>query len=276
MRDMFSHKITTPEHWYMLMQPTVFPKSSMTYELIVGDQVVTPTYDPHCLNDVSGGCHPVQIISAERLVKPDTGPAEGRKIATTLKNKPGIAEHVIEEEAWECIWTELIINKKGLKTFIDREGVTERDYNFSEEMLAEMLTELDRVINKYSSTEWYWRQTSKDLVELLVEHRALIQEEYDETVAGRRVLKESDFLGPKERRRRKLQRIKNERQEAKKSGEFMSRQHGRHMLDPDEENQKDYNGFYEAVERKLLENRKMKIKSEVFEDDAKVRSLFFH
>ena len=28
--------------------------------------------------------------------------------------------------------------KKGLKTFIDREGVEERDYNFSEEMLSEI------------------------------------------------------------------------------------------------------------------------------------------
>ena len=26
LRDIFSHKITTPEHWNMLMMPTVYPK----------------------------------------------------------------------------------------------------------------------------------------------------------------------------------------------------------------------------------------------------------
>jgi hypothetical protein len=56
MRDIFTHKITTPEHWYMLMMPTVYGKDDVAYDKIVGDQVVTPTYDPHCVNDVSGSC----------------------------------------------------------------------------------------------------------------------------------------------------------------------------------------------------------------------------
>ena len=123
---MFTHKITTPEHWYMLMQPTRYTKYEMTYDKIVGnDTIVTPSYDPHCINDVSGGCEPLDIISAEKLVELSTGPAEGRKIAKALENRTGIQDWLIEEDAWECIWTELIVNKKGLKTFIDRDGIEE-------------------------------------------------------------------------------------------------------------------------------------------------------
>ena len=43
MRDMFNHKTTTPEHWNRLMMPTVYTKTEMDYDLIVGnDTVVTP------------------------------------------------------------------------------------------------------------------------------------------------------------------------------------------------------------------------------------------
>ena len=274
MRDIFSHKITTPEHWYMLMQPTAYSRDESAYDLIVGaDTVVTPSYDPHCVNGVSGGCHPVQIISAERLVKAETGPAEGRKIATAL-NHTGISEHLIDEEAWMCIWTELIVNKKGLKTFIDREGVEERDYNFSGEMLAEMLHELDRLIEKYSSSEWYSRQTSKDLVDLFIEHRALIQTESDEISSNARILKDSDFLGPKERKRRKLEKLKKELSHklAGVSSEEMER-HLFHTLQSEEEKKKDYSEFYQVVNKKLIENRRAKIKSRVFDEDMQLRKL---
>ena len=63
-------------------------------------------------------------------------------------------EYVIEEDAWDCIWDELIIKKKGIKTFLNRGNVTEVQYNFGEEMLEEMLHELDRLILKYGSDEW--------------------------------------------------------------------------------------------------------------------------
>ena len=274
LRDIYTHKITTPKHWNMLMQPFAHSKDEIAYDLIVGnDTVVTPSYDPHCVNDVSNGCHPVQVISAERLVEASTGPAEGRKIAMTMMNHPGIAEHVIEEEAWQCIWTELIVNKKGLKTFIDREGVfSERDYNFSTEMLTEMLHELDRMIDKYSSPEWNLRQTSQDLVDLFNEHRALIQEEYDEVASGIRVLTERDFLGPKERKKRKLQKFAEEIR--RKFGLDISKGvKDRRQLDLDDamvaedSSKKDYSDFYAAVDNKLLENRASEIESQVFSDD---------
>ena len=68
MRDIFTHQLTTPEHWYMLMMPTVYSRAELEYDLVVGDTVVTPSYDPHCTNgDISGGCEPVAVISAEKL-----------------------------------------------------------------------------------------------------------------------------------------------------------------------------------------------------------------
>ena len=91
---MFTHKITTPQHWYMQMQPHRYTKAEMAYHLIVGlDTIVTPSYDPHCQDDVSLGCAPIEIISAERLVETDTGPAEGRKIAQVLENRKGIEDY---------------------------------------------------------------------------------------------------------------------------------------------------------------------------------------
>jgi hypothetical protein len=168
----------------------------------------------------------------------------------------------------------LIVNKKGLKTFIDREGVEERDYNFSGEMLAEMLHELDRLIEKYSSSEWYSRQTSKDLVDLFIEHRALIQTESDEISSNARILKDSDFLGPKERKRRKLEKLKKELSHklAGVSSEEMER-HLFHTLQSEEEKKKDYSEFYQVVNKKLIENRRAKIKSRVFDEDMQLRKL---
>jgi len=267
MRDMFTHKITTPEHWYMLMQPTAFRSDKMGYGLIVGDQVVTPAYDPHCVNDVSGGCHPVQIISGERLIKADTGIAEGRKIAQTMEHIKGISDYLIEEEAWECIWTELIVNKKGIKTALDRGGAVEKSaYNFSSEMLSYMLEELDRLITKYSADEWSGKHTAVTLVDLLQEHRALIQIEYDEIGAGTRLLKEGDFLGPKERKKRKIQKMEEQIAASAVEGskdEISSE--ARSLVNSDEK--KDYSEFFKMVNKKIHEHRKNRIKEEVFEED---------
>ncbi len=200
MRDIFSHKITTPEHWYMVIQSSKYDKEDISYDKVVGNAtVVAPAYDPHCIHDVPEGCEPVEIISAERLVELGTGPAEGRKIARVLKDKEGVKDYLIAEDAWECIWKELIVNKKGYKTFIDRAGIEERDYNFSEEMLNAMIIELDRLITKYSSDEWSVKATAQYLVELLEEHRGLVYDELLEVQSGVRKLRKNDFLGRKTR-----------------------------------------------------------------------------
>jgi len=218
MRDMFSKKTTTASHWEMLMQPTRYKKEDITYDKIVGNETVENSYDPNC-SRITNGCHPVQIISAERLVSIDplVGPREGRKIAELIMLdgmvKKGFEDYMIEEDAWECIWTELVINKRGVKTFLDRDGLEERDYYFSEFMLVNMIAELQRLITKYSSEEWDWSPNSGYLVELLSEHKSLIEEELDEVRAGGRRLKETDFLGPEMRESLKLSKQKtNKRQ----------------------------------------------------------------
>ena len=207
-RDMFTHKTTTPEHFAMLMQPFNFRREQLDYNLVVGaDTVVTPSYDPHCTNgDVSGGCRPVAIISAEKLLDQTEGPGETAKIANVLMNSSKMSPYVINQEAWNCIWSELIIKGKGAKTVLDRPNSPygAEDYNFSAEMLDEMLIELDRLITKYSSSEWSSLDTATRLVELLTWHRGLIQTELDEVNSGGRRLFANDFLGPKEREKRRL------------------------------------------------------------------------
>ena len=215
------------------MMPTVYTREELDYDLVVGaDTVVTDAYDPNCAT-VTEGCEPVAVISAENLRDYTRGPAETALIASVLKRDSRIGDYVIEQETWDCIWSELIENGKGLKTVYDRPGFVESDYNFSAEMLEEMIHELDRLITKYSASPWNAKTTANKLVSLITEHRALVQEELDDVLAGRRVLTEKDFLGPKERERRRLA------SGLAKDGE------------------EDYSRYFFDMDRKLLELRRM-------------------
>jgi len=247
MRDIFTHKITTEEHWNMLMMPTVYTKAELDYDLVVGKQVVTPTYDPHCTNgEISSGCEPVAVISAERLRDYIEGPAETTKIAEVLMNNDKISKYLIDREAWDCIWDELIVKGKGLKTVYDRPG-TEESYNFSAEMLEEMIHEIDRLISKYNSSEWSSKETANRLVELISEHRLLIQAELIEVNAGVRKLSENDFLGPKEREERRRLSLK---MKAKQSG----------SMNTGDGTKEDYSEYFHAVEKSLAKKRREKMK----------------
>ena len=98
MRDMFNHEMTVPDQWRMLILPNHYTKHEMRYGRYVPNATtVTPHYDPMCAT-IEKGCYPVRIISAEKLVVPDTGPAEGRKIAELIKGKEGFDEWMIDEE----------------------------------------------------------------------------------------------------------------------------------------------------------------------------------
>jgi hypothetical protein len=110
-----------------------------------------------------------------------------------------MSPYVLEQEAWDCIWEELIVHGKGAKTVIDRPDgeYSSEDYNFSTEFLAEMIKELDRLISKYSSSNWNALETANRLVELIMWHRGLIQAELDELKSGTRKLTVNDFLVPK-------------------------------------------------------------------------------
>lgn len=109
-------------------------------------------------------------------------------------------------------------------------------------MLERMIWNLDRTINKYGSAEWNYLETSQRIVELLSDHRILVQAELDDVNAGRRKLTEKSFLGPKERQRRRLEAIKN--------GE---------EVESEEQRQKHFD-YFDAMERehRLMKERRAK------------------
>jgi hypothetical protein len=103
MRDIFTHKITTPQHWNMLMMPTIYTRAELDYDLVVGaNTVVSPSYDPHCLNDITEGCQPVAVISAENLRDYSKGPSETALIANVLLRDPRMGNYVIDQSTWNC------------------------------------------------------------------------------------------------------------------------------------------------------------------------------
>jgi len=171
MRDVFTHEMTTQEHWDMLIMPHYHSKDSLRYANFVSDPTtVPPTYDPMCMT-IDRGCYPVRVLSGEKLLDHDAGPAEGRKVAELIWGKEGFDEWMIDEEAWECIWSKIVIERQGLRTFADRVASLESSYTFTYEMENEMWFELDRLINKYDGQA---DEVAEDLVELLREHQGLL------------------------------------------------------------------------------------------------------
>lgn len=102
MRDIFTHKITTPEHWQMLMMPTVYTRAELDYDVVVGnDTVVTPSYDPHCdpaASQITGGCEPVAVISAENLRNGNIGKQETALIGQVLQSDQRMGQYVIAQD----------------------------------------------------------------------------------------------------------------------------------------------------------------------------------
>ena len=93
------------------MVPTAHTNEELDFDVVVGNKAVTPIFDPHWINYIPEGFDPVVIVSGGKLVENSDGLAEG------LKN---IGMEVIEDEASRCVWEELIIEKKVLKTYIYR------------------------------------------------------------------------------------------------------------------------------------------------------------
>merc|ERR1711862_402100 len=97
------------------------------YTEIIGNDTVTPAIDPHCVKDMpNGSCEPSLIVSAENLLHPILGYVEAEKLAKAVEGKQGI--DVIPKEARPCIWDELMIRKKGLRTMTDRIGPSQSNY----------------------------------------------------------------------------------------------------------------------------------------------------
>lgn len=248
MRDIFTHKLTTPQHFHDLLVLPFYTRSELAYENYVTDGTeVLPSYDPHCENgDISGGCEPVAVISADMLLDYTEGPGETTAIATALMNDQKTGQFVIDPEAWDCIWEELIQSKKGPKIMADRPGYQAPDghsYNFSHEMLEAMIEELNRLINKYGGDDWNSYPTAIRLVDILTGHRAVVQKELDELNTGIRRLKGKDYLGPKERARRRETRNQEEYDDTKDQ-------------------------YFISLEQKRLHNKRRAVEGAVQEDET--------
>mmetsp|Transcript_11454 Transcript_11454/g.16684 ORF Transcript_11454/g.16684 Transcript_11454/m.16684 type:complete len:689 (-) Transcript_11454:183-2249(-) len=168
MRDMFNHELTVEGQWKMSIMPNFFTKHEMRHGRFVDEnEIVQPSYDPMCAT-LSKGCYPVLIIDPEKLVDPQYGPVEARKMAELVNGTEGFEERMIEEEAWGCIWEELVINKKGIKTFRDRVSLDYDSYTYSFELKNEMWHQINRLIEKYEVKD---DQVAIDLVNILKGHR---------------------------------------------------------------------------------------------------------
>mmetsp|Transcript_23403 Transcript_23403/g.50544 ORF Transcript_23403/g.50544 Transcript_23403/m.50544 type:complete len:330 (+) Transcript_23403:489-1478(+) len=217
LRDVFTHKLITKDHWDDLMSKFAHTREELDFDLYVkeGDAPIEPAYDPKC-DLITNGCEPVAIISADKLREYDDGPAETAAIAEALMNDARMGKYVIAQEAWDCIWEELIQHKKGPITIAVRPGYEHlyEEYNFSFDMLFEMIDELNRLISKYSSDEWKTKPTAIRLVEILTEHRASVEKELEEIHTGKRKLTIKDFLGPDQREtQRKLKQPQDDETE---------------------------------------------------------------
>lgn len=127
------------------------------------------------------------------------------------------------------------------------------------------------MIEKYTSDiepdYWYSKQISKDLIELLVQHRSTILIEIEEVKAGTRKLKKLDFLGPKEREERK----KSEKLEvlAKILKEKGAAAHARALSDFEAKEKQDYSEFFNDLNTKILDHRVNSHKKEVHTEARK-------
>ena len=169
----------------------------------VGEEPLPLSYDKLCAEDVSGGCSPILVLSAERLMDPVTGPAENRKIAMVLNETDGAKDFLIDEVAWDCLYDEIIGNNPngtapdqsrgegdagtGYHDFRYRAGTDDRKHPVSTRMLRKMVAQLTRLITKYSAydpetgIDWPSYQTAIDLVDILNEYLVEIQAELDAT-----------------------------------------------------------------------------------------------
>lgn len=116
-----------------------------------------------------------------------------------------------------------------------------------------MLAELERLITKYSGAEWNTKPTAIRLVEILTEHRVLLQVELAEVNSGARRLTVEDFLGPQERVRRQ-ESTHPEKTDVESDAAPEKKKHTRYFI---------------ALEQKRFENKRREIKGTARRSDGK-------
>ena len=114
LRDMFSHGVTIPEHFQLIMDPVNNHRAEFEayYNTHVApgvaDGSILPTYDTNYANGwITEGCEAKAVFSAEKLRDYTKGPAETAAIANILLTDNRMGHFVISPEAWDCVWAEL-------------------------------------------------------------------------------------------------------------------------------------------------------------------------
>mmetsp|Transcript_44592 Transcript_44592/g.65595 ORF Transcript_44592/g.65595 Transcript_44592/m.65595 type:complete len:418 (-) Transcript_44592:214-1467(-) len=147
------------------------------YHWLEGDHEGERQIDEHCISDMNG-CYPQTVISYERLRNETTGPAELNKVAKVLEGKTGMT--VIEEEARECVWNEVMnVDNPLISPRNEDRGGSSLDYGYTP---AQMLLIRDKLIeyrDKYSSGTWVNNPLAKDLVSYFVEYLIQVNDEID-------------------------------------------------------------------------------------------------
>lgn len=177
LRDISTNSLTTQSHWDMLRQPLVYTTEE-SHEQFEADRLegFNETYDPLCINGtIPNGCEPVDVICADSLLDPAYAPAQIEKIGNILNSLDGVQDYVIPEDAWQCIWEELLVNKKG--SMMDRENYDIDDYEFPRFLVEAMLEELNRLVSKYTQSPWSGQTNAQSLVMILGMHKMSLEEE---------------------------------------------------------------------------------------------------
>lgn len=161
LRDMFTNEYTTSEHFVRLTQPVMYTQAEL-----IAEQAslvdVSPEFDEHCKSDMKD-CKPVAVASFEKMIDPDTGCDEVDRFVAAIEGKAGMT--VIERDARECVWEELIINGKGNEnTYHDRVGPSEDQYVFTLDQMGLIQAELERLRKKYSEGDWIDDSNAQSLV----------------------------------------------------------------------------------------------------------------
>ena len=146
---------------------------------------VSPTesqYHPRCGSATFGmpDCHPVTVVSYERLKDRQYGPIETRKLTASVEGKQGI--DLIEEEAQACVWRELVVKGMGGRLNNNRngKGPSKDEFTFTQEQLVAMQGMLEVYVDKYSSRVYADNTVAQDLVAYLHVYKDSIDSEMSE------------------------------------------------------------------------------------------------
>ena len=174
LRDVFTNELTTSEHFGHTTQPLTYGEAELVSEQ-ASLANVSPEYDEHCVSHMED-CKPVAIASFEKIIEKQTGSHEIDRFLAVLEGKTGV--NIIEKEARECVWEELIVHGKGTdKTFKNRQGPPDREFGFRPQEVKKIQAELQRLRDKYSSGNWANDPIAQSLVGYLDEYIAQNEEE---------------------------------------------------------------------------------------------------